>query len=184
MREQYFQTILSSGFLFSDTGPREGIFNARLNFTAHQGLRATPQDNVIQNLDEIHASKEYQDFLHHPDLCDWVRRLINWQREAVLKRGLLRYNVPKSKCSSGIHYDQLFLRAGDSAFVTAWVPIENCATDGGGLIYLKNFCELEERIEKRFEAQQKKKNMSKKEKIGAFNRHMSELNHLSHNAET
>lgn len=184
MREQYFQTISPSGLLSPDTGPREGIFNSRLDPTAHQGLGATPQDSVMQNLDEIHASKEYQNFLHHPDLRDWVRRLTGWQREAVLKRGLLRHNVPGSKCPSGIHYDQLFLRAGDPAFVTAWVPIGDCAADGGGLMYLENSCELGERIEKRFEAQQEKEDMPKEERISAYNRHMGELGHLSHNAET
>ena len=62
MREQYFQTISPSGLLSPDTGPREGILNSRLDPTAHQGLGATPQDSVMQNLDKIHASNDYQIF--------------------------------------------------------------------------------------------------------------------------
>ncbi|KAL6717702.1 hypothetical protein ACLMJK_005617 [Lecanora helva] len=184
MREQYFQTISPAGLLSPGTGPREGIFNSRLDPTVHQGVGATPQDSAMSDLDKVHASKEYQDFLEHPDLRDCVRKLTGWRREAVLKRGLLRHNVPGSKCPSGIHYDQLFLRAGDPVFVTAWVPIGDCAADGGGLMYLENSCELGERIEKRFEDQQEKENMSKEDRISAYNRHMGELGHLSHNAET
>ncbi|KAL8830205.1 MAG: hypothetical protein Q9191_001566 [Dirinaria sp. TL-2023a] len=161
LREQYFQTLSPTGLLSPDTGPREGIFNSRLGPTAHQGLGATPQDSAMQNLDEIHASKEYQDFLRHPDLCDWVRRLTGWQREAVLKRGLLRHNVPEANA-----------------------PAEFIMINGGGLMYLENSCELGERIEKRFEVQQEKEDMPKEERVSAFNRYMGELGHLSHNAET
>lgn len=54
-----------------------------------------------------------------------------------MKRGLIRHDVPGSKCPIGIHYDQLFLRAGDLVFVTAWVSMVDCAADGGGLMYLE-----------------------------------------------
>jgi phytanoyl-CoA hydroxylase len=184
MREKYFTTIAPTGLLAPDTSPRDGIFNTELDPNVHQGLGATPQDSAMQTLDEIHASKEYQDFITHPDLCHWVRQLMGWEKEVVLKRGLLRHNVPGSKCPSGIHYDQLFLRAGDPVFVTAWVPVGDCAADGGGLMYLEQSCELGKKIEKRFEERQNKEDMPKEERISAFNYHMGELGHLSHNAET
>ncbi len=184
MREQYFRTISPTGLLAPNTHPREGLFNLGLDPTTHQGLGAAPQDSAMHMLDEIHASKEYHDFLAHPDLRHWVCRIAGWEREVVMKRGLLRHNVPGSKCPSGIHYDQLFLRAGDPVFVTAWVPMGDCAADGGGLMYLEDSCKLGERIEKRFEAEQEKEDMPREERISAFNRHMGELGHLSHNAET
>lgn len=79
---------------------------------------------------------------------------------------------------------QLFLKAGDPVFVTAWIPIGDCAANGGGLMYLEDSCKLGETIEKRFEVQQDKENMPREERISAFNHHMGELGHLSHNAET
>ncbi|KAL9108569.1 MAG: hypothetical protein Q9227_006655 [Pyrenula ochraceoflavens] len=184
IREQYFRTISSTGLLAPDSSPRDGIFNSNLDPTAHQGLGATPQKSAEKTLDEIHASNEYQSFITHPNLREWVRRLMGWDKEILLKRGLIRHNVPGSKCPSGIHYDQLFLRAGDPVFVTAWVPMGDCAANGGGLMYLEDSCKLAEHIENRFKEQQEKENMDKEERISAFNYHMGELGHLSHNAET
>ena len=184
MRERYFQTISPTGILKPGSSPRDGIFDSSLDPSAHQGIGAAPQQSSQKTLDEIHASPEYHNFLAHPSLREWVRRLTGWEKEVVLKRGLIRHNVPGSKCPSGIHYDQLFLRAGDPVFVTAWVPIGDCAADGGGLMYLEDSCELGEKIEERFEAEQDKDNMSREERISAYNYHMGELGHLSHNAET
>lgn len=185
MRERYFRAISSTtGLLAAETSPREGIFNVSLDPTAHQGLGAAPQKSAERTLDEIHASDEYHSFLANPSLREWVRRLTGWDREILLKRGLIRHNVPGSKCPSGIHYDQLFLRAGDPVFVTAWIPMGDCAADGGGLMYLEDSCQLGEQIEKRFEERQDKEHMGREDRINAFNYHMSESGHLSHNAET
>ena len=183
MREQYFSAISPTGILDPSTAPRDGIFDSNLDPKAYQGLGATPETSAHQVLDEIHAAKEYHDFLAHPDLREWVRRLTGWEREIILKRGLIRHNVPGSHAPSGIHYDQLFLRAGDPVFVTAWVPIGDCPANGGGLMYLEESCTLGQQIEKQFEERQSKENMPQEERINAFNRHMGELGHLSHNAE-
>ena len=183
LREQYFQTISSTGLLAPDSSPRDGIFDSTLDPAKHQGLGAMPEESAQKTLDEIHGSKEYQDFIVHPDLRDWVRRIMGWEKETAMKRGLLRHNVPGSKAPSGIHYDQLFLRAGDPVFVTAWVPIGDCAADGGGLMYLEDSTELGEKIENRFEEEQDKEGMSREQRISAYNYIMGELGHLSHNAE-
>jgi phytanoyl-CoA hydroxylase len=183
MRERYFRTIAPTGLLAAGTSPRDGIFDTSRDPTLHQGLGAAPEESAQATLDDIHASSAYHEFLAHPSLREWVRRLTQWDREVVLKRGLIRHNVPGSKCPSGIHYDQLFLRAGDPVFVTAWVPIGDCAADGGGLMYLEDSCELGEKIERRFAAEQDKEGMPREERISAFNHHMGELGHLSHDAE-
>ncbi|MCJ1447920.1 MAG: hypothetical protein MMC23_008432 [Stictis urceolatum] len=184
MRERYFQTISPTGLLAPDTSPRDGIFNPALDPTKHQGLGAAPEESARATLDEIHGCAGYHQFLAHPDLREWVRRVSGWEKEVLLKRGLIRHNVPGSKCPSGIHYDQLFLRAGDPVFVTAWVPIGDCAADGGGLMYLEDSCKLGETIEERFEKEQEKECMPREERISAFNYHMGERGHLSHNAES
>ena len=58
---------------------------------------------------------------------------MSWKQEILVTRALLRHNCPGSE-STGIHYDQLFLRGGESNFLTAWVPIGDCAATGGGLM--------------------------------------------------
>lgn len=61
---------------------------------------------------------------------------MQWKQEVIVKRALLRHNCPGS-LSTGIHYDQLLSRAGEAEFLTAWVPIGDCAPTGGGLMYLE-----------------------------------------------
>ena len=182
-RQVYFHHIASTGILAEGTSPRDGIFNASLDPTKHQGLGATPDEELEASLDSLHADETYHSFLAHPTLRQMVRDLTGWKEEVLLKRGLVRHNAPGSKCPSGIHYDQLFLRAGDPTFVTGWVPIGDCAADGGGLMYLEDSCALGERIEKDFEERQEREQMPHAERINAFNRHMGAMGHLSHDAE-
>ena len=183
MRKSYFSAISPTGILKPNTDPIDGIFDSSLDPSKYQGLGATPARTSEKVLDEIHKSAEYREFLKHPDLRVWVRRLMGWESEVILNRGLIRHNVPGSRCPSGIHYDQLFLRAGDPVFLTAWLPIGDCAADGGGLMYLEDSTELGEHIEERFKERQSNEDMPREERISAFNHHMGELGHLSHNAE-
>ena len=183
MRERYFRTISPTGILKPATDPIDGLFDASLDPSKHQGLGATPAKTSEKLLDEIHKSAECHEFLKHPDLRAWVRRLTGWESEVILDRGLMRHNVPGSRCPSGIRYDQLFLRAGDPVFLTAWLPIGDCAADGGGLMYLEDSTKLGEHIEERFKERQSKEDMPREERISAFNHYMGELGHLSHNAE-
>lgn len=93
---------------------------------------------------------------------------------------MLRHNCPGS-LSTGIHYDQYFLRAGTSEFLTAWVPVGDCAPTGGGLMYLENSNRLGEDMEAEFLA--KAAHLSADERIDAFNAFMNQDGFLSHDAE-
>ena len=183
IREYYFSNIAPTGMLEPSSNPRDGIFNHKLDPIIHQGLGATPEKSHESLLDAIHASPEYHQFLAHPKLREWVRRLTGWEKEVILKRGLIRHNVPGSKCPSGIHYDQLFLRGGDPVFVSAWIPLGDCPANGGGLMYLEKSCPLGEQIENRYRERQEQDDMPPEERVNAFNVHMGELGHLSHDAE-
>lgn len=183
MREHYFTSLSSMKFLDPSSSPRDGIFDRALDPLIHQGLGAVPEKSKEHLFNPIHASPEYHQFLAHPDLRAWVRKVMGWEKEVILKRGLIRHNVPGSKCPSGIHYDQLFLRAGDPVFVSAWIPLGDCAANGGGLMYLQDSSELGVEIEQRFKERQEKDDMPPEERISAFNQHMGELGHLSHDAE-
>lgn len=71
---------------------------------------------------ESHTWPEYIRFLENADLRGFVRRIMGWDHEVLLKRTMLRHNVPGG-LSTGVHYDKLFLRGGEAFFLTAWVPI-------------------------------------------------------------
>lgn len=51
-----------------------------------------------------------------------VRDIMDWKKELLLRRTMLRHNPPGG-VSTGIHYDKLFMRDGDAFFLTAWVPL-------------------------------------------------------------
>ena len=122
-----------SGILLPHTSPRDGIFNSALDPLEHQGIGGDPEKSSRELLDAAHATPEYKYFLAHPKLRNFVRQFMSWKQEILVKRALLRHNCPGSE-STGIHYDQLFLRAGEPEFLTAWVPIGDCAATGGGLM--------------------------------------------------
>ena len=88
----------------------------------HQSLGGDPEKSSRELLDAVHATPEYEEFLTHPDLRNFVRHFMSWKDEILVKRALLRHNCPGSE-STGIHYDQLFLRAGEPVFLTAWVCV-------------------------------------------------------------
>ena len=93
--------------------------------------------------------------------------------------GTGRHNVPNG-LSTGIHYDKIFLRAGDAEFLTAWVPIGDCTAEGGGLMYMENSTEVGKAMESDF--MKRAQHMTKEERINAFNVNMSGDGQLSHNA--
>ena len=74
---------------------------------------------------------------------DWyaksfVARSTSWGKNTMqLQRSLLRNNIPGST-AIGPHYDQTFLRYGDTTDLTAWVPTGDVSMNGGGLIYLQD----------------------------------------------
>lgn len=169
-----------SGILLPQTSPRDGIFNAALDPMMYQGLGGTPEQSSFELLEAAHTTPEFRTFLAHPKLRGFIRSFMQWKQEVLVKRALLRHNCPGS-LSTGIHYDQLFLRGGEAEFLTAWVPIGDCAPTGGGLMYLENSGELGREIEEDFA--RKAHALSAEEKISAFNKHMTKDAYLSHDAE-
>ena len=131
-------------------------------------------------LDVAHNDPVYRKFLAHPALHEFVRHFMNWEKEVLLKRALLRHNCPGSH-SSPVHYDQMFLRAGEPEFLTAWLSVGDCAPNGGGLMYLENSGQLGEEIEAEFARNAQV--LSPEERLSVFNRHMAKDGYLTHDAE-
>ena len=73
------------------------------------------------------------------------------------------------------------LRAGEAEFLTAWVPIGDCAADGGGLMYLEHSDDIGKDMEADF--MKRAEHFSVEERINGFNQNMARDGQLSHNVE-
>ncbi|WPH02073.1 Hypothetical protein R9X50_00492800 [Acrodontium crateriforme] len=182
MREAYFEHLAPTGILKPGTSPREGIFDTTADPVAHNGVggRDLPEDLERQRkLTSAHSLPFYLAFLEHPKLRTFVQEFMGWKKDVLVKRTLLRHNVPNGY-STGIHYDRIFLRAGEADFLTAWVPIGDCTASGGGLMYLENSTTIGQAMETDFT--RRAATFSKQERISGFNQNMARDGQLSHNA--
>ncbi|KAL8904714.1 MAG: hypothetical protein Q9207_003078 [Kuettlingeria erythrocarpa] len=179
MRERYFSQFSHTSMLHPDVSSRKGIFNPTSDPSVHEGIGGLPEEATKQLLDAAHADPFYRTFLAHPSLRSFIRHFTGWKQEVIVDRAMLRHNCPGSK-STGIHYDQYFLRDGDDEFLTAWVPIGDCAPAGGGLMYLENSSGLGKELEAEF--LKKAEHLSKQERIDAFNKFMASDGFMSHDA--
>ena len=168
--QSYFRTFQPAGILDPSTSPRDGIFDPTQDPMTHQGIGGWPDVPAFELLERVHASDSYLRFLEHPDLRAFVRKLMGWEKEFLLPRAMLRHNCPGS-FSTGMHYDQIFLRKGPPTFLTGWVPIGDCAANGGGLMYLEDSSALGKEIEAEFN--QAAQVLTPEERISAFNQHMA-----------
>jgi phytanoyl-CoA hydroxylase len=121
----YFQNYEDTDLLEPQTTSVDGIFNSSKDPLHHGGIGAgeLPLSELeVQKLITSHQLQEYLRLLEHYDLRQMVRDIMGWEEEILLRRTMLRHNVPGG-LSTGIHYDKLFLRDGGAYFLTAWVPL-------------------------------------------------------------
>jgi phytanoyl-CoA hydroxylase len=153
-RQEYFNLIAPSGVLAPGTTPIEGIFDKSKSISDFPGIGAGPTDESIKPSKsgelflelarQAHTEDWYaKTFCHLPALKSFIAKFTNWGEDTMqLRRSLLRNNIPGSK-AIGPHYDQIFLRYGDTTNLTAWVPMGDISINGGGLIYLEgSMCTL------------------------------------------
>lgn len=182
MREAYFKHLQPTGILKPGSSPRDGIFDVAADPIAHNGVGGSdlPEDaDRVDKLESAHSLPIYLAFLKHPKLRTFVREFMGWEKEVLIKRTLLRHNVPNG-LSTGIHYDKIFLRAGEAEFLTAWVPIGDCTAEGGGLMYMENSTDVGKAMEADF--MKRAEHLSPEERINGFNVNMAKDGQLSHNA--
>lgn len=60
---------------------------------------------------DAHTQPKYLQLLEHQDLRSFVKGIMDWKKEILLKRTMIRHNAPHA-LSTGVHYDKLFLRKG------------------------------------------------------------------------
>ena len=106
---------------------------------------------------------------------------MGWKNDVLVKRSILRHNVPGG-LSTGIHYDRIFLRAGEAEFLTAWVPIGDCTANGGGLMYIENSSRLGRAMEADF--MERAQSLPEEERLSGFNRNMAANGQLAQDAAT
>ncbi|KAF9640895.1 hypothetical protein BFW01_g12701 [Lasiodiplodia theobromae] len=184
MREQYFAFMSSAdsdtGILAPHTHPRDGIFSPGADWRAFllpgalRVFNGLPDSGVfVDKVVQAHVADFYHDFKQRvgsSTLTGFAGRLRRFKEPLLLKRSLLRCNVPGGE-TTPVHYDQIFLRAGPATAVTGWVPLGDCAVEGGGLMYLEKSVEVGRRFEADFA--ERNKGLSDEERVSAFNRNMN-----------
>ncbi|KAK3717249.1 hypothetical protein LTR37_005958 [Vermiconidia calcicola] len=181
MREAYFKHLEPTGILKPGTSPRDGIFRDGEDPIVHNGVGGTdlPADIERQNkLTSAHTMPLYLAFLEHPKLRTFIKDFVQWEKDVLIARTMLRHNVPNG-LSTGIHYDKIFLRAGEADFLTAWVPIGDCTAQGGGLMYLEDSSDIGRDMEADFNRRAER--FTPEERISGFNQNMARDGQLSHN---
>lgn len=92
----------------------------------------------------------------------------------IFRRQLYRANVPNAtKTTTGVHYDQIFLRGGPATSLTAWLPIGDCSPVQGGLMYLEDSKSLGEELEREFTNKARQGGLTDGETRSAFNQNVS-----------
>jgi phytanoyl-CoA hydroxylase len=124
---------------------------------------------------EAHSAPWYNAFARHPVLKDFIKKFSGWNDTTMLERSLFRPNIPGGDATP-VHYDQSFLRAGPATALTAWVPLRDCAINGGGLLYLEDSVSLGIEMEKGFA--EAAKDFTEEERLSAFNAAMTESGFL------
>ncbi|KAK5723255.1 hypothetical protein LTR15_004952 [Elasticomyces elasticus] len=180
VRQNYFEHLQPTGILKPGTSPREGIFDTTQDPIVHNGVggKDLPEDLERQRLlQSAHTLPVYLAFLEHPDLRSFIRKFLGCERDVIVKRTLLRHNVPNG-LSTGCHYDRIFLRAGEE-FLTAWVPFGDCTAAGGGLMYMESSTDIGKAMEEDF--MKRAEHFTPEERINGFNLNMAKDGQLTHN---
>src|ERR1700761_2450827 len=97
MREAYFKHLEPTGILKPGTSPRDGIFNTREDPVVHNGVGGTDLPEAVDRVNKLksaHTMPFYLQFLEHPDLRGFVQRFMGWKKDVLIKRTMLRHNVP------------------------------------------------------------------------------------------
>ncbi|KAG9110570.1 hypothetical protein FRC07_008176 [Ceratobasidium sp. 392] len=186
-RRKYFEFMKPTGVLKEGTDPVEGtycgedpeMFLPPGNGRSCHGHGAEKAEQFIQRSIEAHRSDFLAEISDHPAMINFVKKLTNWPTVKLLKRQMLRANVPGAE--TAVHYDHIFLRYGPPTFLTGWLPFGDIAVEGGGLTYLENSVPLAQSIEDEFT--KRAENFSPEERTNAFNANMMKGGVLSHDSQ-
>jgi hypothetical protein len=129
VREAYFAQFDPS-LLKPGTTPRDGIFSGVVpDGLPEYGTPGHPAHDFVRGA-------QFDAFSRSPQLHDIAELLLGGAVELVPRRILRHFHRGAGRASRA-HVDFDYLDHGGDRIVTAWVPLGDCAVDGGGLVYLE-----------------------------------------------
>jgi len=159
-RRRFFETFLDTGIIAEGTDPVEGIYSGIPVVGATS--RRLSSEPVLW--------PDYEAFCKMPAIVQFYEAFFGGDVH-LLKRKLIRHNVPgEHSCTPG-HYDLIYLRAGSDSVCSSWIPIGDTPVEMGGLTYLENSDALGRKMEAEFTI--KNANLSPEERISAYNKNMT-----------
>lgn len=129
LREAYFAQFDPS-MLAPGTTPRDGVFSGFLPADLPEyGTAGHPAHEFVRG-------PQFDAFSRGAELCEIAELLLGGPVELVPRRILRHFHRGAGRASRA-HVDFDYLDHGGEHIVTAWVPLGDCAVDGGGLVYLE-----------------------------------------------
>lgn len=161
-RRLYFERLWSStGLLAEGSDPTEGVYSGKpISAAWSRGMQM-----------EAERWPEYEAFCHSPRIVKFYEAFLGGEVH-LLKRKIIRYNVPgSSSCTPG-HYDLIYLRGGSDTVCSSWIPFGDVPVEMGGLVYLEGSDALGRKMEAEFA--RKNADLPPEERINAYNKNMVE----------
>ncbi len=129
-RAYYFSMLAGSGLLVDGTEPADGI-----------GADGPLDNELIRHrlFREILPGRPYAQFATQPAISEWFAWFFA-EPVHLHKRKLLRHVRPGAASigtATQAHYDLVYLREGSDNVLTMWIPLGDCTSEMGGLVYLE-----------------------------------------------
>lgn len=92
-RQAYFEHLAPTGIVKPGTSARDGIFDDREDPIAHNGVGGRDLPEAVERVDTLvsaHTMPFYLAFQEHPKLRQFVRDCMEWKKDVLIKRTILR----------------------------------------------------------------------------------------------
>jgi len=159
--EQRRRALGHLGLTEPGTDPRLGVVAKQL----------PDAGTVNRRLMEYVRSAAFESFCMTPRLWQFMDGVVGGL-SYLHKRKLLRHTLPGQTTSTPAHYDLVYLRGGTDRLVTSWIPVGDCPTEMGGLVYLEHSHAVGVKLEAEFAA--KNAALTPEDRISAYNKNMAE----------
>ncbi|MET8686884.1 phytanoyl-CoA dioxygenase family protein [Streptomyces sp. NPDC004732] len=129
LRGRYF-SLFPPGLLAPGSGPEDGVFSGRVpEGVPHYGVAGHPAYAFVR-------SAPFHDFVANPVLSTLAAQLLDAKAE-MLPRRILRHFHRGTRRASRAHVDFDYMDEGSPRVVTFWIPVGDCPTPTGPLVYLE-----------------------------------------------
>jgi hypothetical protein len=129
-RRYYFATLAPTGLVRPGTDPTAGL--AGDDDIARDKLRGLLFGEIV-------PGETYARFCNQPAIQGWYAWFLGGE-PTLHRRKIIRHTRPGENgpgTATAAHYDLLYLRDGTDQVLSSWIPLGDCPTDLGGLVYLE-----------------------------------------------